>query len=109
MFTKQADSGYRDLLEGVQMKTLAYGDKTLLAKFKLRKGAAIPVHNHMHEQTGYMVAGKMRFTIGADSFECEPGDTWCIPGEVAHGVEVLEDSVVVEVFSPVCEDYLPVT
>ena len=46
--------------------------------------------------------------IGPDTFECAPGDTWCIPGDVEHGVQVLADSVVVEVFSPVREDYLAV-
>ena len=36
-----------------------------------------------------------------------PGDSWCIGGDVEHGAEILEDSVAVEVFSPVREDYLP--
>lgn len=107
MFTKNSDTGYRALIDGVEMKTLAHGEKTLLAKFRLKKGAQIPVHGHLHEQTGFMVSGKMRFQIGEEQFECEPGDTWCIPGEVPHRVEVVEDSVAVEVFSPVREDYLP--
>jgi len=54
-----------------------------------------------------MLSGKIRFTIGTEQIDCEPGDTWCIPGEVEHGVTVLADSVLVEVFSPVREDYLP--
>jgi len=107
MFTKKSDAGYRELLDGAEMKTLAHGEKTLLAKFHLKKGAAIPLHGHIYEQTGFMISGKMRFKIGDEQFDCEPGDTWCIPGDVPHGVEVLEDSVVVEVFSPVREDYLP--
>jgi len=107
LFTKKTATGYRELVDGVQMKTRAHGDKTLLAEFYLQKGAAIPMHAHIYEQTGYMVSGKMRFTIGTEHFECAPGDTWCIPGDVEHRVEVLEDSVVVEVFSPVREDYLP--
>ena len=107
MFTKHTEAEYKEMLEGVEMKTLAHGEKTLLARFHLKKGAAIPLHGHIYEQTGFMVSGKMRFTIGTEQFECSPGDTWCIPGDVEHGVEVLEDSVVVEVFSPVREDYLP--
>jgi quercetin dioxygenase-like cupin family protein len=107
MFTKKSDTDYRELLAGVKMKTLAHGEKTLLAEFHLKKGAAVPMHAHIYEQTGYMVSGKIQFKIGAAQFECAPGDTWCIPGDVQHGVEVLENSVVVEVFSPVREDYLP--
>ena len=37
----------------------------------------------------------------------EPGDSWCIPGHVEHRAEIIEDSVAIEVFSPVREDYLP--
>ena len=106
MFTKKSEDGYRRLLEGVEMKTLTHGEKTLLARFHLSKGATIPGHSHIYEQTGFLVSGKMRFTIGSDQIECEPGDSWCIPGDVEHGVEVLDDSVVIEVFSPVREDLL---
>ena len=51
--------------------------------------------------------GKIRLSIGAEEFEAQPGDSWCIPGGVEHGAEVIEDSVAIEVFSPVREDYLP--
>ena len=107
MFTKQSDTGYRALVDGVEMKTLAHGEKTLLARFHLEKGAVIPMHTHIYEQTGFLISGRMRFTIGDEKFGCEPGDSWCIHGDVEHGVEVLEDSVLVEVFSPLREEYLP--
>ena len=48
----------------------------------------------------------MKFTIAGDVFMAEAGDGWNIPGDVEHGVEVLKDAVVIEVFSPVREDYL---
>ena len=44
---------------------------------------------------------------GGETRDAGPGDRWCIPGGVEHGAGVLEDSVAVEVFSPVREDYLP--
>ena len=51
--------------------------------------------------------GKIGLLIGAEEFEAQPGDSWCIPSGVEHGAEVIEDSVAIEVFSPVREDYLP--
>ncbi len=60
-----------------------------------------------HEQTGYMISGRLLFTIGDERCEAEPGDSWNIPSNVEHDVEVLEDTVVIEVFSPAREDYLP--
>ena len=107
MFRKKNEGEKRQLLDGVHLKTLVHGEKTLLGEFSLTKGAEIPPHAHPHEQTGIMISGKVRFRIGDELFEAEAGDSWCIPGEVEHAVEVLEDSVVLEVFSPVREDYLP--
>jgi len=106
MFTKKDDRSYRKALEGVSFKSLALGQNTHLTEFRLEKGSRIPVHSHPHEQTGYLVSGKMTFTIAGEAFEAEDGSAWNIAGHVEHGVEVLDDSLVIEVFSPVREDYL---
>jgi quercetin dioxygenase-like cupin family protein len=107
MFEKLSDSGYVPALPGITRKTLAYGGKTLMTEFRLQKGAVLPRHSHEHEQTGYLVAGHIRLMIGSESYEAEPGDSWCIPSGVEHGAEILEDTVAIEVFSPVRDDYLP--
>lgn len=107
MFYKSSGSGYRQALMGIQLKTLVYGDKTLFSEFHMEKGSILPKHAHPHEQTGYLIHGHIRITIGNDTFEADPGDSWCIPGHVEHGAEILEDSIAIEVFSPVREDYLP--
>jgi quercetin dioxygenase-like cupin family protein len=54
-----------------------------------------------------LIKGKVALTIGAETFTAAPGDTWCIPGDTEHSAAILEDSVAIEVFSPVREDYLP--
>ena len=107
MFYKKNDADYRTALPGVLYKTLALGEKTHLTEFRLAKGSKIPKHLHPHEQTGYLVSGRMRFMIGEETFDSEPGDGWTIAGNLAHMVDVLEDSIVIEVFSPAREDYLP--
>jgi quercetin dioxygenase-like cupin family protein len=107
MFYKKDLGKYRKAFEGVTYKTLSYGDKTSLGEFQLAKGCIIPNHKHPHEQTGYVISGRMTFIISDENHIAEPGDSWCIPSNVEHGVEVHEDSVVIEVFSPPREDYLP--
>lgn len=107
MFQKHHESGYAPVIAGIEKKTLVHGKKTLMTEFILKKGSSLPRHDHPHEQTGYLVKGRMRLSIGAETLEVTPGDSWNIPGGMAHGAEVLEDSVAVEVFSPVREDYLP--
>lgn len=107
MFTKKSDSGYITMMEGIDRKTLVHGEKTLLAEFHLEKGRTLPKHSHPNEQTGYLIKGRLQFNIGGEIFDTQAGDTWCIPADLEHGVEVLEDSLVIEVFSPVREDFLP--
>ncbi|HBA88735.1 MAG TPA: cupin domain-containing protein [Geobacter sp.] len=107
MFEKGSPDGYRSPIQGIRQKTLAYGDKTLMVEFLLDKGAALPLHSHPHEQIGYLVSGQIRLAIGDHVQDILPGDSWCIPGGEQHRAEIVEDSVAVEVFSPVREDYLP--
>ena len=87
MFSVHEDSGYHDVIEGIRKKTLVYGDP--------------------HEQTGYLVSGRIDLTIDGVVHAVRPGDSWCIPGDVAHSAVAYADSVALEVFSPVREDYLP--
>lgn len=107
MIGRSGSNGYRELLPGIRQKTPVYGKNMLLAEFRLAMGAVLPMHRHPHEQIGYLVAGRLRFTIGDEVSTVGSGDSWCIPGDVEHGVEVLEEAVVIEVFSPLREDYLP--
>lgn len=107
MFENHGNNGYKQTLAGIEQKTLVYGDKTLLVEFRLQKAATLPLHSHPHEQTGYLVKGQLRLTVGEDVHEVLPGDSWCIPGDVLHCAEIVEDSVAIELFSPVREDYLP--
>ncbi len=105
MFRKNSELTYRKLLDGVKMATMVHGEKTLMARFKLEKGCVIPDHNHPHEQTGLLLSGWV-FTVDGTEHEVMPGDSWCIGSDVPHSARALEDSVAVEVFSPVREDYL---
>jgi quercetin dioxygenase-like cupin family protein len=105
MFKKQDGSGYVQALDKITRKTLVHGAMTLMTEFRLEKGAL--KHSHPHEQTGYLVSGRMDLTIGTETHTVSAGDSWCIRGDVEHSAVAGEDSVAIEVFSPVREDYLP--
>jgi quercetin dioxygenase-like cupin family protein len=106
MFKKQDASGYVKALDMITRKTLVHGAKTLMTEFRLERGALLPKHRHPHEQTGYLVSGRMDLSIGSETHEVSAGDSWCIPGDVEHSAIAREDSVAIEVFCPVREDYL---
>jgi quercetin dioxygenase-like cupin family protein len=107
VFEKHSPARYKAALPGIQMKTLCYGERTLMTEFVLGAGSTLPRHGHPYEQTGYLVKGHIRLTIGKEEYDVAAGDSWCSPTGVGHGASILEDSVAVEVFSPVREDYLP--
>ncbi|ODA42246.1 cupin domain-containing protein [Desulfosporosinus sp. BG] len=102
---KACKSGYNEMLDGIERKTLVYGKNTLLCEFKLAKGKILPMHKHPQEQTGYLVAGHIILIINGERHEMKQGDSWTIQGNIEHGAEIKEDSIAVEVFSPVREDY----
>lgn len=106
MFAKHDAAGYRKALDKITRKTLVHGIRTLMTEFHLEQGALLPKHRHPHEQTGYLVSGRLDLTIGGQTHTVSPGDSWCIPGDVEHSAVAHEDSVAIEVFSPVREDYL---
>ena len=106
MFHHDDGKDYIQALPGITRKTLVHGMNTLMTRFNLGKGSELPFHNHPQEQTGFLVSGRMRLTIGDETLDLVAGDSWTVPGDVAHGAVVLEDSVAIEVFSPVREDYL---
>jgi quercetin dioxygenase-like cupin family protein len=106
MFCKNNSKIYKEILPGISMKTVVYGENTLMAEFVLKSGSVLPVHNHINEQTGYLISGKILMTIGEETFKVEPGDSWSIPSGVTHSVEILENSLIVEVFSPRRDEYM---
>ena len=106
MFYRREDSGYMTPAEGVRLKSLVHGEKTDLCEFRINKGSMVPKHSHPHEQTGYLISGRVKFILEDEEFEAGPGDSWCLRGDIVHAAETIEDSVVVEIFSPVREDFL---
>ena len=95
-----------EMMSGLTRRTLLHSDKMLLGEFTFEKGVEIPTHSHPHEQMGYLVAGRMRMTLGDDVADCGPGDSWHAPPNLPHSAVALEPSVVVEVFHPAREDYV---
>ena len=106
-FAARSAHGYADPLPGIQQKTLVFGERTLMAEFRLKQDSVLPDHVHPYEQTGYLVAGHIVLKIGDREHDVHPGDAWCIPANETHGARIAADSVAIEVFSPVRPDYLP--
>src|SRR5262245_63896583 len=63
-------------------------------------GVGAPLHTHSHESIAYVVSGKVKSTVGSTTFIMGPGDVCRHPKGVLHGLEAIEDSLVVEIKAP---------
>jgi quercetin dioxygenase-like cupin family protein len=85
------------------VKPLIKGDEMTLLEIHYAAGVGAPLHAHTHESIAYVVKGKVKSTVGSQEFIMGPGDVCRHPKGVQHGLEALEESVVVEVKSPAPE------
>ena len=96
-----------EMFPGVARRTLNAGERTSIHEIEIAEGCVVPMHTHPHEQIGYLVSGRVKFELGAETKELSAGDSWVIPSEVPHEVTALVDSVALDIFSPAREEYIP--
>jgi len=82
------------------------GDGMTLARITLAAGALVPEHHHVNEQIATVVSGRLRFVVGGEEREVVAGESVLIRRDVPHRVEALEESVVLDAFSPPREDWI---
>lgn len=85
------------------------GERVTVARFELKRGGIVPMHSHESEQVTFVISGALRFTIDGRETVVKGGEVLQIPGGVPHEVEVAEDALVVDVFSPVRQDWVDKT
>lgn len=102
---RAADVAPVPIAEGSSRKTLGWGERTLLSEVTLEKHGVVPLHSHPHEQIGYVVRGAIEFTLGDRVVVLRAGESYVIPGNLPHACHALEDSLAIDIFSPVREEY----
>ena len=94
-----------ELAPGARART-PYGKHLMLSYLELDEGSHVPLHSHPHEQGGILLEGRLELTIGDEKRICNPGDLFLIPPDTPHSARPIEGpAVVLDVFSPVREDY----
>lgn len=93
------------MMPGLVRRTLAWGEKMMMCEFTADAGVEIPLHSHPHEQVGFVQSGRVQFDVAGETWIAEAGDSYAIPGDIEHAAKFLEDSVLLELFSPPREAY----
>ncbi|HEY7319984.1 MAG TPA: cupin domain-containing protein [Candidatus Binatia bacterium] len=90
---------------GVAFDLLAIGPQSMVTKMHYLKENVIPFHSHPNEQTGYILSGRIRVLTRDSRHELDSGDTYAIPANIEHSIEIIEDAEEVQVFTPPREDF----
>jgi quercetin dioxygenase-like cupin family protein len=105
MFGRGAERRFDEILPGVRQKTLATTPGMMMCEARLAKGSKVPPHRHPHEQISYVAEGWVRVRINGETATMAVGDCYAIPGGTEHEIDILEDAVIVDVFSPHRDEY----
>mgnify|MGYP001817055074 FL=1 len=97
---------WEDLGPGLSRQILGWDNQIMMVKVKFEKGVNASQHSHFHTQTSFCHSGKFEFTIDGKKHVVGPGDGLYIAPNLMHGAVCLEAGVVLDVFSPVREDFL---
>jgi quercetin dioxygenase-like cupin family protein len=81
------------------------GDRETLAQVYLKRGAVVPMHSHESEQMTYVLQGALKMLVGGEEVTVREGEVLHIPSCVSHQVEALDDTFVLDVFSPIRQDW----
>lgn len=92
--------------EGVRRQIMGYDDKIMLVNVEFDKGGVGQMHQHYHSQVTYVISGQFDLTIGDETKRMKGGDAFYIPPNVLHGAICVEKGVLIDVFSPIREDFM---
>ena len=92
--------------EGIIRQLFGYNDSILMAKVEFEVGAVGSVHAHPHSQVSYVVSGEFDVFVDGVETRLGPGDSFYIEPNLDHGAVCRKAGVLIDVFSPVREDFL---
>ena len=92
---------------GMVRQVLAHSPQLMLVRHVLEAGWVGAAHSHPHHQLLYVVRGRIRVTVPEAEFTLEPGDSMVVDGGVQHQASAFIDSEVLDVFTPIRDDYKP--
>ncbi len=104
-FQRLAHLPPREILDGTIRGHYAHGAAMTIGEVSLDADTVVPMHEHPHEQMTYVIEGRFEFTVGTETSVLEPGMVVIIPGGARHGGKTLTTCKVIDVFSPVRDDY----
>lgn len=87
-------------------RQMVVGEQVMVSRILMKKGCIVPLHSHVNEQVSYILEGALKFFIDGKEIVVHAGEVLCIPPDMPHKAEALEDTVDIDVFYPPRQDWL---
>lgn len=97
---------WRQVAAGIRRKVLTPGVQIMSMLVEFQQGGFGPEHAHPHEQLGFVIEGKVEMVIAGERRVISAGEQVYIPGNVPHSILAMENSLILETFTPLREDLL---
>lgn len=104
VFRYFSDIATKEIAPGFFSK-LIHTDTNTVNFIEVKAGCSVPLHRHIHEQCSFAIVGKFQMTVNGDTQVLEPGFFAVIPSNAEHGGIAVTDCKLIDLFSPVREDY----
>ena len=95
-----------EICPGITRRTVAHGETMYQMLATLATGSRMPEHSHPQEQIVHILKGRMRLIVSGVPHDLKQGDSYYLASNVPHGVETIEETMVLDTFSPPRDDYL---
>ncbi|HSN62459.1 MAG TPA: cupin domain-containing protein [Ferruginibacter sp.] len=106
VFIENADIPWQEMDKGIRRKIMSYDDRLMLVKVAFEKDGVGTLHQHPHTQITHVESGMFEVEIAGEKKVLKGGDAFYIPPNVLHGAVCLEAGVLIDVFSPMREDFI---
>jgi quercetin dioxygenase-like cupin family protein len=103
-FQQFADIPVKEIFPGFHFQ-LIHTSRNTYSFVTVDAGSTLPIHQHVHEQSSFVLEGKFEMTVGGETTIMEPGSFTLIPSNIPHGGTAITTCKLLDVFSPAREDY----
>ena len=99
----------KEKLSATITRQMIFGEKAMLARISLSRGAIVPRHSHINEQITWIISGALKLVFDDGERIIRSGEMLLIPANLPHAAEALEDTVDIDIFAPPREDWIKKT
>jgi len=106
VFIENREIPWQNMDPKIKRKIMAYDDKLMMVKVEFEKGGVGTLHQHYHSQITHVESGIFEVEINGEKKVLTTGDAFYIPPNIVHGCVCLEEGVLLDIFSPMREDFI---